>query len=133
MKVLSVDDSETVRRTIQNMLEVLGLEFAEAADGQDALNLLKSGKQRVDLILLDWEMPVMNGETFLKTIKQDKELASIPVIMVTTVSQKEKVIDAIRAGAKHYITKPFSVEDLLTKIMQTLGIANLDDYGLDVL
>ncbi len=126
MRVLSVEDSETVRKTIQNMLEVLGLDFVGVENGREALNFLKSSEEGVDLILLDWEMPVMNGEEFLATIKQDQELGSIPVIMVTTVSQKERVIDAIRAGAKHYITKPFSVEDLLTKIMQTLGLDSLE-------
>ena len=56
-----------------------------------------------------------------------KDLENIPVIMLTSVTQKEKVIDAIRSGAKQYITKPFSGEDLLAKIIQTIGIANLED------
>ncbi len=64
----------------------------------------------------------MNGQEFLEAIKQHERHKNIPIIMVTTVTQKEKVIDAIRAGANQYITKPFSGEDLLTQIVQTLGI-----------
>lgn len=126
MRVLSVDDSKTTRRTIRNMVEVLGLEFAEAENGAEALRILDSLHGRVDLIILDWEMPVMDGHEFLEKIKKDNRYSSIPVIMVTTVSQKEKVIDAVRAGAKQYITKPFSGEDLLTKIVQTLGIDSME-------
>ena len=72
-------------------------------------------------------MPVMDGHTFLKIIKKDRRYRSIPVIMLTSVTQKEKVIGAIRSGAKQYITKPFSGEDLLAKIIQTIGIENLGD------
>ncbi len=126
MRVLSVDDSKTTRRAIRNMVEVLGLEFAEAENGVEALKVLESCSGRIDLIILDWEMPEMNGHEFLEKIKRDDRYVSIPVIMVTTVSQKEKVIDAVRAGAKQYITKPFSGEDLLTKIVQTLGMDSLE-------
>jgi len=66
-----------------------------------------------------------SGREFLGRIKKDIRYKSIPVIMLTTISQKDKVIDAIRAGAKQYLTKPFSGEDLLTKIVQALGINRL--------
>ncbi len=127
MKVLSVDDSKTIRQTVKNMVEVLGVEFLEAENGSEALNVLNSCDGQVDLILLDWEMPVMNGFEFLQEAKKDERYRSIPVIMLTSVSQKEKVIDAIRAGAKQYLTKPFSGEDLLTKIVQTLGMDSLEE------
>lgn len=127
MKILSVEDSQTTRQAVQGMVEVLGLEFLEAENGLHALEVLKQHSGQINLILLDWEMPKMNGREFLNIIKHDDRYRSIPVIMVTTVSQKEKVIDAIRAGAKQYIIKPFSGEDLLTKIVQTLGIDSLDD------
>lgn len=80
-----------------------------------------------DLILLDWEMPNVNGYEYLQKVKKNERYRSIPVIMLTSVSQKEKMIDAIRAGAKQYITKPFSSETLLTKIIQALGIDSLEE------
>ncbi|MBF0224388.1 MAG: response regulator [Desulfobacterales bacterium] len=127
MRILSVDDSKSIRQTIQNMVDVLDVDFVEAQNGKEALKVLESFNGKIDLILLDWEMPEMDGYTFLNTIKQDKRYRSIPVIMLTTISQKEKVIDAIRAGAKQYITKPFSGEELLTKIVQALGLNNLEE------
>ena len=126
MQILSIDDSKTIRQTIQNLLEVIGVKFLQAEDGEKGLEVLEAVKGKVDLILLDVEMPVMDGPQFLKIIKKDTRYQSIPVIMLTSVSQKEKVIDAIRAGAKQYITKPFSGEDLLAKIIQTVGIENLE-------
>ena len=127
MKVLSIDDSKTVREAVRTMVEVIGADFLEAENGIAGLNVLESENGKIDLILLDWEMPEMNGYDFLTTVKADKRYRSIPVIMLTTVSQKEKVIDAIRAGAKQYITKPFSTEDILTKIVQALGLDALED------
>ncbi len=127
MRVLSVDDSKTIRQTVQNMVEVIGVEFFEAENGVEGIKMLEKLDGKIDLIMLDWEMPEMDGFEFLKTVKADKRFRAIPVIMLTTISQKEKVIDAIRAGAKQYITKPFSSEDLLTKMVQTLGVDNLEE------
>lgn len=127
MRILSVDDSQTIRQTVRNMVEVVGAEFMEAENGKAALEVLESCNGAVDLIILDWEMPEMNGYEFLTAIKKDSRLRGIPVIMLTTVSQKEKMIDAVRAGAKQYITKPFSSEDLLTKIIQATGADSLEE------
>ncbi|MFO7754233.1 MAG: response regulator [Desulfobacteraceae bacterium] len=127
MRILSVDDSKTVRQKIKNLAEVIGMEVLEAENGQEGLEVLETFKGEVDLILLDVEMPVMDGHEFLRTVKQDGRYQSIPVIMLTSVSQKEKVIEAVRGGAKQYITKPFSGEDVLAKIIQTLGTENLGD------
>ena len=126
MRILSVDDSRTVRQTVKSIVEVIGIDFLEAEDGKEALKVLEETDGKIDLILLDWEMPNVNGYEFLQAIKKNERFNNIPVIMLTTVSQKEKMIDAIRAGAKQYITKPFSSETLLTKILQALGIDNLE-------
>ncbi len=127
MQILSIDDSKTIRLTIQNIIGVIGIDFLQAENGKEGLEVLDSVGGQVDLILLDVEMPVMDGHEFLKIIKKDTRYSSIPVIMLTSVTHKEKVIDAIRTGAKQYITKPFSGEDLLAKIIQTVGIENLGD------
>lgn len=127
MRILSVDDSKTIRETVKSIVEVIGIEVLEAEDGSEALDVLDKYNGNFDLILLDWEMPNVNGYEFLQKVKKDKRYRSIPVIMLTSVSQKEKMIDAIRAGAKQYITKPFSSEMLLTKIIQALGIDSLEE------
>ncbi len=120
MRVLVVDDSSIIRRVVEQILEVLGHEAIPAADGLDALETLRS-TDGIQLILLDWNMPEMSGIEFLRTIKADPELRDLPVIMLTTESERRKMIEAIEAGAKHYLTKPFQPETLATKILQCVG------------
>lgn len=127
MRLLTIDDSSTIRKKVEQIVSILDVELLKAGDGKEGLEVLEKFEGKIDLILLDWEMPVMDGREFLDTIKKDKRYRSIPVIMLSAVSQKEKVIDAIRGGAKQYVTKPFSEEDLLTKIVQALGIDSLDE------
>ena len=120
MKVLGVDDSAIMRKVIEQILEMLGHESVPAANGLDAFERLKEHSD-VRLILLDWNMPEMNGIEFLRAVKDKPELAEIPVIMLTTESERRKMIEAIEAGAKHYLTKPFQPETLATKILQSVG------------
>ena len=122
MRVLTVDDSASIRHLIRSMLQVVGASVLEAGDGEKALEVLRR-EGAVDLILLDMEMPHMDGMTFLEHVKQDPSLKSIPVIVVSSISQKERMIRAIQEGAKQYLLKPFTSEDLLTKIV---GALNLD-------
>ncbi len=126
MKILSVDDSRTIRGTIRGMVEVIGAEFLEAEDGQKGIDLLEAEQGNIDLIILDIEMPVMNGFEFLAKVKGDERFKGIPVIMLTTVNMKDRMIEAIRMGAKQYMTKPFTSEELLTKIINAVGPENLD-------
>jgi two-component system chemotaxis response regulator CheY len=121
MRILSVDDSRTMRQIIRNTVEVLGYDFCEAENGLQALDILKD-IGTVDMILLDWNMPEMDGITLLKTLKADARYKSIPVTMVTTESERARVIDAIKAGAKNYVTKPFTQEILIAKIQECLGM-----------
>ena len=120
MKILVVDDSSIIRRVIEQILEVLGHQAIPASDGIDALEALRDTED-IRLILLDWNMPEMSGIDFLRTIKEDPALKDIPVIMLTTESERRKMIEAIEAGAKHYLTKPFQPETLATKILQCAG------------
>ena len=119
MKILSVDDSAIIRRIIRGAVEVLDFEFLEAANGQEALDLLE--KESVNLILLDWNMPVLDGFETLTAIRANKKYQDIPIIMVTTEAEKTNVIRAIQAGAQHYFTKPFTQEDLMTRILECTG------------
>lgn len=120
MKMLTIDDSAVVRRIISAAVVVLGHECLEAESAQDALKLLQD-TEKIELIFLDWNMPGMNGLEFLKKIKKDDQFKHIPVVMVTTENMPESVIEAVRAGVSHYITKPFSIEELMKKIIESLG------------
>jgi two-component system chemotaxis response regulator CheY len=96
---------------------MLGHEAVPAANGVEAFERLKEHDD-VKLILLDWNMPEMNGIEFLRAVKLQPIVSKIPVIMLTTESERRKMIEAIEAGAKHYLTKPFQPETLATKILQ---------------
>ena len=122
MKILSVDDSRTMRNIIHNTVAMLGYGFLEAENGCAALQVLASQAKQVGLILLDWNMPMMDGMSLLKMLKADERYRDIPVIMVTTEAEKSRIIDAVRAGAKHYLTKPFTQEDLVEKIGECLDM-----------
>jgi two-component system, chemotaxis family, chemotaxis protein CheY len=116
MKILSVDDSAIIRRIIRGMVDVLGYDCLEACNGQEALDIL--GKEKVDLVLLDWNMPVLDGYSTLVSMRENPDFRKIPVIMVTTEAEKTNVIRAIQAGAQHYFTKPFTQEDLMSRILE---------------
>ncbi len=116
MKVLLVDDSSTMRRIQKTQLTNLGIsEIIEAGDGEDALGKLE-GNMPVDLILLDWNMPVMDGFTFLKTVRKDPKYSDVKIIMCTSESEKPKVVEALKAGANNYLVKPFAPDALKAKL-----------------
>ena len=118
MKVLLVDDSRTIRNIQKNVLAQLGhTEILEAGDGQEALDVLKNDK--ADLMLVDWNMPVMDGITFVRKIREIDKIT--PIMMCTTEAQKDRVIEAIKAGVNNYVVKPFNVESLAEKIDQTMA------------
>nr|WP_320134122.1 response regulator [uncultured Holophaga sp.] len=119
-RILSVDDSATMRRIIGRAVAVLGYEFLEAENGLRALELLPAHPD-IELIILDVNMPEMDGFETLKRIKGDSRFCNIPVMMVTTESDRTRIVEAIQAGAANYVTKPFNQEDLGAKIAQCLG------------
>lgn len=121
MKALIVDDSSTMRRIIKKALQEMGMDSVEAGDGNEALASLRSAPD-IDFVLLDWNMPNMNGFDTLKAIKADAATASIPVLMVTTEAERSQVVKAIQAGAKQYVVKPFTTDILVEKIKKALEV-----------
>jgi two-component system chemotaxis response regulator CheY len=121
MRILSIDDSNSIRHAVRKMLEVIGADLYEAGDGMAGLQELER-IGAVDLILLDMEMPRLDGLGFLTAVKKDPRWKDIPVIIVSSIQQREQMIKAIQEGAKQYLTKPFTSEQLLTKVVEALGL-----------
>ena len=121
MKILSVDDSATMRKIIGRVVSMLGYQLLEAGNGADALALLHADRTDIALVIMDINMPEMDGIEALKRIKGDETLKDLPVMMVTTDSDRTRIIQAIQAGAANYVTKPFSHDDLASRIAATLG------------
>ena len=116
LKVLVVDDMSTMRRIIKNVLKQIGFsDLIEAENGQDALNKLKTDGG-FGLVVSDWNMPVMPGIDFLRTVRADPDFKHLPFLMVTAEAQKENIIEAVQAGVSNYVVKPFTAEALKEKL-----------------
>lgn len=123
MRILIVDDFATMRKVIKNLLRQSGYQnITEAEDGVAALKELRS--QKIDFIISDWNMPNMTGIEFLRAVRADSKLSSLPFLMVTAESLKDNVVEAVKAGVSNYIVKPFTAEVLsekIEKIIEKLG------------
>ena len=120
MKILLVDDSRTIRNIQKNVLKQLNYDDVdEAEDGVKALERFK--EQVPDLMLVDWNMPNMDGITLVKKIREINK--TVPIIMCTTEAEKSRVLEAIKAGVNNYAVKPFTTGSLGEKIAQTLAKA----------
>ncbi len=117
MKFLVVDDSLTMRRIIKNSLAKIGYtDVAEAGNGVEGLEEFEKGG--ISLILTDWNMPEMDGMTFVTKVREKDP--NIPILMITTNAAKEDVLEAFKAGVSDYIVKPFTPEVLKEKIDNVL-------------
>ncbi|MBN2288699.1 MAG: response regulator [Candidatus Glassbacteria bacterium] len=120
MKVLAVDDSATMRRIIVNTLKRIGIEdVVEAEDGADAYAKLET-EAGINFIITDWNMPNMSGLEFVNKVRAG-QFKGIPILMVTTRSIKEDIIEAMKAGVNSYIVKPFTPQTLKEKMDQVIG------------
>lgn len=115
MRALVVDDSRISRMMLTRVLTEMGWEVSEAVDGQDAMGRLYGGEM-VDLLLVDWNMPVMNGYELLCAVRANVLLGDIPIMMVTTESSMDQMVKALGAGANEYLMKPFTKEHLVDKL-----------------
>lgn len=115
MKILVVDDHESMRRIEKQILNDLGYENVDMADdGSTALPMLLTGNY--DFVITDWNMPGMEGIDLLKAIRADPKISKTPVLLVTAESKKEKIIEAAKAGVNDYVVKPFNADILSAKI-----------------
>lgn len=115
MKILIVDDQDSILRIIKGLLAELGYDdIRTAANGQKACVLLK--QEKIEMIISDWNMPLMTGIELLKYVRQDAQLLNTPFIMVTAEAEKDNIIEAIQAGVDQYVVKPFTADDLKKKM-----------------
>ena len=120
MKMLVVDDSPTMRRIVVQMLKRIGYShILEANDGREALELLKA-EGDFDMLLTDWNMPVMSGIELTQAVRGDETLSKLPILMVTTRNMKQDIVAAMRAGVNNYVTKPFDPKTIKEKIDKVL-------------
>ncbi len=118
VKILVVDDSRIMRNILKNSFdekEPWGeTEFIDAPDGEAALEIMK--EQTIDILLLDWNMPKLDGLSLLKKIRQMEQYKKLPTIMITSEAAKYNVIEALKAGVSDYIIKPASRKILRDKV-----------------
>jgi two-component system, chemotaxis family, chemotaxis protein CheY len=114
-KLLLVDDSRAVRLAARRIIAPLGFDLYDAEDGADALRVIRE-QGDIEAVLLDWNMPVMDGLTFLKTLRSSSDIVQPKVVMCTTENDLPKIVEAISAGANEYIMKPFTEEIVREKL-----------------
>jgi two-component system chemotaxis response regulator CheY len=123
VRALIVDDSSVMRKIVERSLRQAGLDLSsviEAGNGADALGLLDT--HPVDLILSDINMPVMDGLEFVRQIQTVEKLRGIPVVMITTEGSESNVVQALSLGAKGYIRKPFTPDQVKEHVLPVLGL-----------
>lgn len=115
MHALVIDDSKSIRSILAKILSGVGFTVEEAANGLEALDLIK--KEKVDLALVDWNMPDMDGREFILAVRKNSAYKDMRMMMVTTETAITKVAEALEAGADEYIMKPFTREMILEKLV----------------
>ncbi len=123
MRALVIDDSKSIRSILTGILVGVGFTVEEAANGLEAMDLIK--KEKVDLALVDWNMPDMNGCEFIQEVRKDNAYKDMRMMMVTTETAIDKVAEALKAGADEYIMKPFTNEMIVEKLaLMGMNISN---------
>lgn len=122
MRALVVEDSSTIRKVLCFYLKNMNIESVEAADGREGLERLQESP--LDLVLLDWQMPTMDGIAFLRELRKMPAFDTLPVILATSSSESAYVGQAMDAGANEYIQKPCTLDELREKLA-ILGLLNL--------
>ena len=121
MKILVVEDSGIMRRAIAKIALEQGFKVVEAENGADGLAKLRKQGADIGLVILDWNMPVMDGYELLTKIRSMPEYQHVPILMATADGAEEDVVKAIKAGADSYLIKPFTAETLSERIKSVLS------------
>ncbi len=117
MKVLVVDDSRLIRNIVKNILgerRIKDEAILEAADGQEALTTLL--REKIDLLLVDWNMPRLDGLELIKKLRSSEQYARLPIVMITSEAARYNVVQAIKAGVSDYVVKPVTAKAVLEKL-----------------
>ena len=147
MKILVIDDEEHILELLKFNLELSGFDVSVSPEANQAIELID--KEKPDLLLLDWMLPKISGIDILREIRQDENIYDLPVIMLTAKNMEDDKIQGLNVGADDYITKPFSIKELMARINTILRryrvsdksqsiieagniILNTDQYGLTV-
>ena len=120
MRALVVDDSQTIRLILRKYLDKIGFDVVEATDGVEGIARLQEMSQ-ADLVLVDWNMPNMSGVDFVRAVRAIRQYDSLPLVMVTTNTERDQVASALEAGANEYIMKPFT-QDVIREKLELLGL-----------
>ena len=113
-RILSIDDSKTIRLMLARLFRPFACELLEAANGEEGLAV--ASRANPDLIILDYNMPVMDGIAMLRKMREDPGMKRTPVIILTADSGLQSLATAARLGVRDYVTKPFREEELLAKV-----------------
>jgi len=114
VRALVIDDSKSIRSILSKILIEIGFSVEEAANGLEALDIIQ--KDKVELALVDWNMPDMNGYEFIQEVRKDNTYKDMRLMMVTTETEMNKVVEALEAGANEYVMKPFTKEMIVEKL-----------------
>ena len=120
MRALVVDDSRAMRSILSRTLDDLGFEVETAGDGAEGLQKVQEGPLP-DVVLVDWNMPVMDGLELVTTIRSNRDWRGITLMMVTTESEHSQIVRALAAGAHEYVMKPFTIDAIGDKL-RVLGL-----------
>lgn len=121
-RAMIIDDSKAMRSILRRIVAGLSFETAEAGHGQEALDQMEQGFIP-DLCLIDWNMPVMDGYTFITEVRRRPEWRNITLMMVTTESEQGQIVKALAAGAHEYVIKPFTPDAIVDKL-ELLGLVS---------
>ena len=120
MRALVIDDSKAMRIILKQILESIGGQVEKAGNGKEGIDKLKSMGQP-DLVLVDWNMPEMNGLDFVRAVRAEPNYRKLPIMMVTTETESSQMGKALAAGANEYVMKPFT-KDVIKEKLKLLGI-----------
>lgn len=121
LKLIIADDSRLVRSLIEKTVASIGFEAVHAGNGKEALTILEANGKDIHLVLLDWNMPVLNGIDVIKHMRGDDRFKNIPVLMISTEAEDDRIQKVISVGAQGYLTKPFTADQLIEAVHRVLG------------